>query len=269
MNPDLAFAEHLADVAADVTMPSFGARHQPDRKDDDTVVTAIDRAAEHAIRAAVREQFPRDGVRGEEEGLDPGTSGRVWVIDPIDGTRMYVEGIPTWTTLIGLRDDSGTLVGVADAPALGERATAARGGGAWLDGRQLQVSTIDRLEDAFVLHASIEEFAAVGQLDALVRLATSARGSRGIAEAWAHLLIARGAAEVLLEVVAGFEWDWCATALILAEAGGSISAAEGGAPYDGCQMLVTNGLLDDAVRSVLDLPASAPRRPPSGRSPDR
>ena len=251
MNPDLAFAEHLADLAAAVTMPSFGGRHQPDRKADDTVVTAVDRAAEHAIRTAVREHFPGDGVRGEEEGLEPGTSGRVWVVDPIDGTRMYVEGIPTWTTLIGLRDDSGTLVGVADAPALHERATAVRGAGAWQDGRRLQVSGIDRLQDAFVLHASIEEFVAAQQLDGLVRLATAARGSRGIAEAWAHLLIARGAAEVLLEVVPGFEWDWCATSLILAEAGGAVSALEGGAPYDGCQLLVTNGRLEDAVRGTL------------------
>ena len=251
MNADLAFAEHLADLAAAVTMPAFGARHQPDRKADDTVVTAIDRAAERAIRTAVREQFPRDGVRGEEEGLDPGTSGRVWVVDPIDGTRMYVEGIPTWTTLIGLRDGTGTLVGVADAPALGERASAARGEGAWQDGRRLEVSAIDRLDEAFVLHASIEEFVAADQLDGLVRLATSARGSRGIAEAWAHLLIARGAAEVLLEVVPGYEWDWCATSLILSEAGGTISAVEGSAPYDGCQMLVTNGRLDDAVRDAL------------------
>jgi len=251
MNPDLAFAEHLADLAAAVTMPSFGGRHQPDRKADDTVVTAVDRAAEHAIRTAVREHFPRDGVRGEEEGLEPGTSGRVWVVDPIDGTRMYVEGIPTWTTLIGLRDESGTVVGVADAPALHERATAVRGAGAWQGGRRLQVSGIDRLEDAFVLHASIEEFVAEQQLDGLVRLATAARGSRGIAEAWAHLLVARGAAEVLLEVLPGFEWDWCATSLILAEAGGAVSAVEGGAPYDGCQLLVTNGRLDDSVRAAL------------------
>ena len=251
MNDDLAFAEHLADLAAAVTMPAFGARHDADRKPDDTVVTAIDRAAEHAIRAAVREHLPRDGVRGEEEGLDPGTSGRVWVVDPIDGTRMYVEGIPTWSTLIGLRDGSGVIVGVADAPAMHERATAVRGEGAWMSGERLRVSNVARLADAFVLHASIEEFVVAGQLDGLVRLATGARGSRGIAEGWGHLLVARGAAEVLLEVMPGFEWDWCATSLILSEAGGAITAVEGGEPYDGCRMLVTNGRLDGAVRAAL------------------
>ena len=251
MNPDLAFAAHLADLAAAVTMPAFGHRHEVSRKADDTVVTAIDRATEHALRLAIRDHFPADGVRGEEEGLTPGTSGRVWVLDPIDGTRMYVEGIPTWTTLIGLRDDTGVIVGVADAPAMHERATAVRGEGAWLAGRRLQVSNVSALDESFVLHASIEEFTSVGQLDGLVGLVAAARGTRGIAAAWAHLLIARGSAEVLVEAIPGFEWDWAATSLILEEAGGHVTALEGGEPYDGCQMLVTNRLVDDAVRQAL------------------
>ena len=162
LDDDLALAHHLADVAAAVTLPGFGARLDVELKADRTVVTALDAAAERAVRQALAEHRPDDGVLGEEHGLEPGRSGRVWVLDPIDGTRMYAEGIPLWTTLLALRDPSGVLVGVADAPASGLRQHAARGDGAWEDGARLAVSTIDRLEDAFVLHASVEEFAALG-----------------------------------------------------------------------------------------------------------
>ena len=248
---DLAFAEHLADLAAAVTLPAFGGRLSVARKADDTVVTEVDGAAERAIRAAVAEHRPDDGVLGEEEGLTAGRSGRVWVVDPIDGTRNFAEGIAMWTTLIGLRDGAGVTVAVADAPAMGERVTAVRGAGAWSAGSRLRVSTVEDLADAFVLHASLEEFVAEGTLDALVRLVTSSRGSRGTADAWGHLLVARGSAEVLVEASPCFEWDWAATSLILAEAGGALTQVPGGAPTPGCRLLATNGLVDGAVRAAL------------------
>ncbi|MEI8057688.1 MAG: inositol monophosphatase family protein [Actinomycetes bacterium] len=253
MNQDLEFANYLADLAAGVTMAAFGfgERQSVERKADRTVVTATDQLAERVIRAAVRAEYPDDGVRGEEDGLAQGGNDRIWVIDPIDGTRMFAEGIPMWTTLIALRTAGEVVVGVADAPALGERVTAVRGEGAWSEGRQLHVSSVATLADAFVLHASVEEFVEEGQLDGLVRLVTSTRGSRGMADAWGHLLVARGAADVLVEASECFEWDWAATGLILSEAGGAISAVRGGSPTDGCRLLATNGLLDDQVRAVL------------------
>jgi len=249
---DLAFAIHLADLAAAVTMPAFGARHPVMRKADDTPVTEVDRAAERVIRAAVRENLPDDGVLGEEDGLDPGTSGRVWVVDPIDGTRMFAEGIPMWTTLIGLREADGVTVGVADAPAMRERVSAVRGEGAWADGRRLRVSEVSVLADAFVLHASLEEFVTEGEVHGLLNLVKSVRGSRGMGDAWGHLLVARGAVEALVESAACFEWDWSATSVIVEEAGGSIRRRDGGPPVDGCKLLVTNGRVDDAVRAALD-----------------
>lgn len=250
LDDDLALAHHLADVAAAVTLPGFGARLDVELKADRTVVTALDAAAERAVRQALAEHRPDDGVLGEEHGLEPGRSGRVWVLDPIDGTRMYAEGIPLWTTLLALRDPSGVLVGVADAPASGLRQHAARGDGAWEDGARLAVSTIDRLEDAFVLHASVEEFAALGETEPLVRLVTTARGSRGMADAWAHLMVARGSAEALVEAAPCFEWDWAATSLILAEAGGRTSALDAADPYPGCRLVATNGRVDDALRAA-------------------
>ena len=247
---DLELALHLADVAAAVTLPAFGRRLDVARKADDTVVTEVDAAAERAIRAALREHRPDDGVLGEEEGLDPGTSGRVWVVDPIDGTRMYAEGIPLWTTLVALRDEAGPVVGVADAAASALRLHAARGEGAWETGRRLSVSPVDRLADAFVLHASLEEYAVRGETAALERVVTRARGSRGMGDAWGHLMVARGSAEALLEATACYEWDWAATQVIVEEAGGAMGTLDGGSLAAACRLLVTNGRLDDAVRTA-------------------
>jgi histidinol-phosphatase len=248
---DLAFALHLADLAAAVTLPAFGPRQRVARKSDDTPVTELDRAAEVVIRAAVHDTFPKDGVLGEEAGLDAGTSGRVWVVDPIDGTRMFAEGMPMWTTLIGLREHGAVTLGVADAPAMHERVTAVRGEGAWVNGRQLHVSAVTELADAFVLHAALEEFVANDEAHGLLELVRKSRGSRGMGDAWGHLLVARGAAEALVEAAPCFEWDWSATSVIVEEAGGSITRREGGPPSAGCRLLVTNGQVDAAVRAAL------------------
>lgn len=249
---DLEFATHLADVAAEVTMRAFGGRQQVRLKQDRSPVTDADRAAEQAIRAAVREHRPGDGVLGEEEGLASGDSGRVWVVDPIDGTAMFAEGIPLWTTLIALREPDGSYsVGVADAPAVGERAVATRGGGAWLNGRRLSVSAASALSDAYVMHASVSEFAAIGELDQLLRLTSAARASRTLVDAWGQLLVARGSADVLIEAMACHEWDWAATSVIVEEAGGHVLQSDGSAPTPGCRLLVTNGRLDAEVVAVL------------------
>lgn len=250
LHDDLALAQHLADVAAAVTLPAFGRRLDVELKADLTVVTQVDAAAERAVRETLREHRPDDGVLGEEEGLDPGTSGRVWVLDPIDGTRMYAEGIPLWTTLIALREGTDLVLGVADAPASALRQHATRGGGAWEIDRRLAVSPVDRLADSFVLHASVEEFAALGETAALKRLVTSARGSRGMADAWAHLMVARGSAEAIIEAAPCYEWDWAATSVILAEAGGRTSAVDEPAPYPGCRLLATNGRMDHELRAA-------------------
>jgi histidinol-phosphatase len=247
---DLALALHLADVAAAVTLPAFGRRLDVAIKADLTVVTEVDAAAERAVRAALREHRPDDGVLGEEEGLDPGTSGRVWVLDPVDGTRMYAEGIPLWSTLVALRDERGVVVGVADAPASALRLHAARGHGAWEVDRRLAVSPVGRLEDSFVLHASVEEFAALHETAALERVVTHARGSRGIGDAWAHLMVARGSAEALLEAAPCYEWDWAATSVIVEEAGGAVTALDRASTYSGCRLLVTNARIDDELRAV-------------------
>jgi histidinol-phosphatase len=253
---DLELANELADAAADLTMAAFGGRLEVRLKADATPVTEVDAAVEQEIRRILAERRPGDGVRGEESAERPGDSGRVWVIDPIDGTRMFAEGIPLWTTLIGLRvgEVGGpVVVGVADAPALGERYHAVIGQGAYRNGASISVSDVDALSDAFVLHAAIEEFARPtgSGIDALQRVVQGARASRGIGDAWAHLLIARGAAEALVEQGPCYEWDWAATQVIVEEAGGEVTDLAGGAPNDGGHLLVSNGKVDAEVRAAL------------------
>jgi len=156
-----------------------------------------------------------------------------------------------WTTLIGLRVGDEVRVGVADAPALFERTTAVRGMGAYLNDQRIHVSDVRSLSQAFVLHASVEEFVEQGGVEPLVRLTRAARGSRGVADAWGHLLVARGVADVIVEASACYEWDWAATSVILEEAGGRVSEVTGVGLAPGCRLMATNGHLDDAVRAAL------------------
>lgn len=248
---DLAFAHHLADLAAQLTLSKFGSRIPVDLKPDASPVTEMDAAAERMIWAEVNATFPDDGMLGEEDGLRPGTNERVWVIDPIDGTKMFAEGIPLWTTLIGLRSGDQVTVAVADAPALGERYHALRGHGAHCGNDPISVSDVSDLAEALVLHAPVEEFARGSGIDALHRLAQHARGTRGIGDAWAHLLVARGAADALVEQGPCFPWDWTATSLIVSEAGGQLSQLTGGPPEPGCHLLVSNARFDASIRTSL------------------
>jgi histidinol-phosphatase len=255
---DLAFALHLTDVAAAITMSWFGHRLPVELKADATPVTEVDHMVERAIRHEIAAALPRDGVLGEEEGLDAGTNGRLWLVDPVDGTRLFAEGIPLWTTLVGLRVDGEVVVGVADAPALGDRYQATRGGGAWRDGRRLHVSDVGRLSDAFVVHSGVEEWVSGDRDHSLLRVVSHARHTRGLSDAWAQLLIAQGSAELLMEHEPCFEWDWAATGLIVTEAGGRLSTFAGEPPTPGRDLLVSNGLVhDEALRAMGDMEPSA------------
>ena len=252
---ELGFALELADVAAKVTLERFGERLPVAWKSDSTAVTDADVEVERVIRDAVVAAFPADGVHGEESGRTDGTSGRTWVVDPIDGTVQYADGVPLWTTLIGLRVNGLAVLGVADAPALGVRYHAVRGGGAWCGDRLLRVSEVSRLADAFVLHSGIEEWTDGNDLDAFLSVCRTARRTRGLSDAWGHLLIAQGSAEALLEHEPCFEWDWTATSVIVEEAGGRLSTLDGEDPVVGRGLLVSNGAVHDETLTTL-LPVS-------------
>lgn len=248
---DLSLALDLADAAAGVTRRAFGGRQVVRFKADATPVTEVDAEAEQVIRDLLRARRPDDGICGEEGGETPGTSGRTWVIDPIDGTQMFAEGIPLWSTLIGLKVGEDVVLGVADAPALGERYHAVRGCGAFCNGQPIWVSAVTDMGEALVLHAPLEEFIRKTGLPAIMRVSEGSRVTRGIGDGWAHLLVARGAADALVEQGPCHEWDWAATSVIVSEAGGSLTRLEGGPPTPGCHLLVSNGLLDGEIRQTL------------------
>jgi histidinol-phosphatase len=248
---DLALADALADAAAAVTLARFGDRLPTERKDDDTPVTEVDRTAERAMRAVLAERVPDDAILGEEHGSTDGLNGRRWVLDPVDGTKLYAEGIPLWTTLIALEVDGTPVLGVADAPALGARYRAVRGGGAWRDDRPLSVSAVDALDGSLLAHSPIDEWLATDDAERLLRIAGRARATRGLSDAWAQLLVAQGSMEVLLEHEPCYAWDWSATRVIVEEAGGRMTTLEGGEPSAGSNLLVSNGRVHDEVVAAL------------------
>jgi histidinol-phosphatase len=220
-------------------------------KADATPVTEVDLRAERTIREAIARRFPTDGILGEEDGETAGANGRRWILDPVDGTKLYAEGIPLWTTLIGLEIDGAVVLGVADAPALGDRYHACRGRGAWRGRKRLGVSDVDSLAGSFVAHSAVEEWIAGGHDDRLHAVASRARRTRGLSDAWAHLLVAQGSVEVLLEHEPCQPWDWAATQVIVEEAGGRITTLDGDAPAVGGDLLVSNGRVHDEVLGVL------------------
>ncbi len=250
LSAELAFAEELADLAAGITTAGFGGRLEVQLKADRTPVTEMDRGAERAIRKAIASAFPDDDVLGEEDGrTGPGRSGRTWIVDPIDGTKNFVAGVPLWSTLIALNDQGRPVVGVVDVPPLARRYRAARGLGASMNGRPIAVSEVTTLGEALVLHSPIEEWTG-GEgpdLDALVRVVEAGMRSRGLSDAVGHLLVADGSAEVLLEHEPCGEWDWAACMVVVEEAGGRMTTLDGSAPWDGCDLLVSNGALHAPV----------------------
>lgn len=248
---ELELAHSLADLAAEITLPAFGDRLVAELKPDDTPVTAADREVEQAIRKVLAERFPADGVLGEEEGLDEGTSGRRWVIDPIDGTRLYAEGVPLWSTLIALEVDERTVIGVADVPPWGTRFHAVAGGGAWRGPSRLSVSVVRALRDGFVAHSPIEGWVRSGRVSRLIGVVERARSTRGLSDAIGQLLVAQGSIEALVEHDPCQPWDWAATSVILAEAGGRLSSLDGAPPAPGSDLLVSNGLVHDELVRVL------------------
>jgi histidinol-phosphatase len=246
---ELGFADALAEEAAEIALSLFGTDLEVRTKQDRTPVTEADVGVERMIRARLAERFPDDAVLGEEGGRT-GDAPRVWVIDPIDGTKNFAAGIQIWATLIALLVEETPVLGLASAPALGERYAATRGGGAALNGRPIRVSETSSLEDAFVLAAGERSFLGGPDRTWFLELATTALRTRGFGDFWAHLLVARGAADVALEPELHV-WDFAALVPIVEEAGGRVSTLDGTPLREGGSLLATNGHLHPEVLSVI------------------
>ncbi len=255
---DLELALELADVADVITLARFRAADLVvETKPDLTPVTEADKAVERAVRSRLAEVRPADAIVGEEYGTSGGSGGhRRWIIDPIDGTKNYVRGIPVWATLLALHDGDQPMVGVVSAPALGRRWWAARGVGAFgADGlspepRPLRVSAMRALEDAQLVISGFDGWEESGRLDQLLSLARSCWRTRGFGDFWTYMLIAEGVAEIGCEPVVSL-WDLAAPQVIVEEAGGTFTDLGGVRTADGGDALATNGLLHDQALALV------------------
>jgi len=250
MNADLAFALELADLADSLSLPRFRAADLVvETKPDMSPVTEVDRSVEQALRDRIARDRPADGVVGEEFGADGSEEAR-WIIDPIDGTKNYVRGIPIWATLIAFEREGDLVAAVASAPAMARRWWAAKGTGAFADGRPIAVSKVSRLEDAQVCYSGLGGWRRAGLRDNLIALADRSWRSRGFGDFWMHVLVAEGSADVATEPEVNL-WDLAAVELIVEEAGGRFTDLTGVSRPDGGSALSTNGLLHEEVLALL------------------
>jgi histidinol-phosphatase len=247
---DLALAHALADLADAISLDRYQSQDLViTTKPDNTPVTDADRAVETAIREALGTHRSSDGLVGEEFGSDKGSSGRYWVIDPIDGTKNFMRGVPTWATLIALVqvDASGNeevVVGIASAPALARRWAAAKGHGATVNNKKISVSKVSSLSDASI---SYSDFVGWGdRLEPFQKMLAGAWRTRGIGDFWSHMLVAEGAVDVAIEPSLAL-WDMAALDIIVREAGGTFTNTAGhNGPFGGSGVS-TNGTLHNAV----------------------
>ncbi|MEJ2885336.1 histidinol-phosphatase [Actinomycetospora aeridis] len=254
---DLDLALSLADAADAVTLPRFRAVDlRIDRKPDRTPVTDADTACEDRLREVLASERPDDAVLGEERGGSLG-DGRVWVIDPIDGTKNFSRGVPVWATLVALVEGGRPVVGVVSAPALGRRWWAAAGLGAHTsdpargvgDGT-LGVSGIGALEDAYASTTDLDHWRTLGRQDQWLALTRACWESRAFGDFWHHCLVAEGVLDVAVEPEAN-TWDLAAAQILVEEAGGRLTDLTGAARPDGGDSLTTNGRLHDAALEIV------------------
>jgi histidinol-phosphatase len=241
------FALGLADRAADVAMGLFrGDGLEVRRKADMSLVTQADTSIERMLREQIEAAFPDDRILGEEEGGSHDPSGRVWIVDPIDGTANYARGVQVWATLIALQIDGRGVLGLASAPALGERYVAVEGEGATLNDAPIRVSAVPSIPETHLLLQEFRDLLTGPDREAVLSLVAESWRARGFGDFWGHVLVARGSAEVVLEPELSI-WDYAAIEVIVREAGGRVSTFEGEPLRHGGSMLTTNGLVHDEV----------------------
>ena len=253
---DLELALRLADEADAITRARFGALDlKVDSKPDLTPVSDADLAVERALRETLIERRPNDAVLGEEFGGAAEFTGRQWVIDPIDGTKNFVRGVPVWATLIALLQDGVPVAGVVSAPALSRRWWAATGSGAWTSfeagaAKQIAVSAVSGLNSASLAISSLSGWRDLGLRDQLIELTDQVWRTRGYGDFFSYCLLAEGAVDIATEPEVSL-WDLAALDVLVREAGGRFTALDGApGPHHG-SAVATNGLLHDSVLSAL------------------
>lgn len=247
----MASAADLARACGEVALRHFRSKELVvERKPDGSPVTNADLEAESAARDWIRARFPGDGILGEEYGLERAGARRRWVLDPIDGTRTYLRGVPLWGTLVAVMEGSEILAGAASFPALGELICAAPGEGCWLNGESAKVSQQSRLDGALVLTTDPTFGASAERKDAWAQLESAAQASRSWGDCYGYLLVASGRAEVMVDPVLS-EWDAAALRPIVEEAGGVFTDWTGVRTARGGNAIATNSALAEVARRLL------------------
>jgi histidinol-phosphatase len=251
LEADLQAAMRLADMADRISLSHF----QSDglavaTKADGSFVSRADREVEGAMRQQLASARPLDAVLGEEYGAGDVVSTRRWILDPIDGTTRFVRGIPLFAGLIALEQEGELVLGVVSAPALKRRWWAARGLGAFSDGRPIRVSSISSLEKAHVSLGNPGNWVESGMYERLGPLASHAGSTTGYGDFWPHVLVAEGAADAALEPSAAL-WDLAPLKVIVEEAGGRFTDFAGVSTADGGTALASNGLTHDELLRLL------------------
>src|ERR1700758_2869038 len=253
---DLAVALRLADRADTLTRARFGALDlRIDTKPDLTPVTDADRAVETALRATLGRARPADSVLGEEFGGSTTFAGRQWIIDPIDGTKNFVRGVPVWASLIALLDDGVPRVGVISAPALQRRWWAVSGAGAFgpvgdASARRLSVSSVAQLDSASLSFSSLSGWAKLGLRDRFIELTDAVWRGRAYGVFLSYCLVAEGAVDIAAELEVSV-WDLAPLDILVREAGGTFTSLDGAAGPHGGDAVATNGLLHGQVLTRL------------------
>ena len=253
---ELDSARQFARAGGRIAMRHFRRDPEATRKHDGTWVTVADRVVESELRALIARSFPAHNVLGEEEGLalagggPPRPDASTWIVDPIDGTTNFMAGIPIWATLVALRVGDESVVGVAHAPALSETYDAATGLGARMNDASISVDPVESLEEATVLYADAADLARHGLEGFFEEITGRCAKSRGFGDFWGHVLVARGAAHVMLEPELSV-WDVAALQPIVAEAGGRLTSLAGDPYRDSGSCLTTNGTLHDEVLALM------------------
>lgn len=249
--PYLEFATETAWKAGQLTLGYFQTGVTTDFKEDESPVTIADRKAEELIRARIEEAYPRYGIIGEEygEAAAEGTERR-WIIDPIDGTRSFVRGVPLYAVLIALEVDGDVPVGVAYYPALGEMIAAARGEGCWWNGRPARVSDADKLSDGIISFTDATTFSPFGRADEWARIQACGAPTRGWSDAYGYLLVATGRVEVMLDPIMSV-WDCAPFLPIVEEAGGYFGDWDGNPTIRGNEAMATTKKLLPEVLALI------------------
>jgi histidinol phosphatase-like enzyme (inositol monophosphatase family) len=249
--PELRIARELATKAGAVQLSRIQSPGEVQRKDDDSPVTAVDRACEQIIREGLHEAFPNDGFLGEETGNVTGVSGRRWIVDPIDGTRPFIRGIPTFSVLIALEDCHGPLLGVIYLPALQQMCCAQRNLGAWLNEAPIAVSTVDTLEAAMISGLGHIHKAGSAEADAMLSMMRACDYPYGFMDAYSYVLVACGKLDLCVNLL-DQPWDCAAAACIVTEAGGTFTDIAGATSVHNGSILLSNGRLHDQALSFFD-----------------